>query len=419
MPPKRRKQSQQQRRTAAVLSQVLGDGDLLVLILTKLDSVAQLSQADAVCQQWHEAGRSNPVWKHFLAAAFPSSEALTGVTSYRALYARMKGIDPTQKPRACPITDYQFYINFRQQVEGGWKPLASLCISDPAQLDTEDTVLYYGDDVEGEGEEDDGGEEGDFDDEPAGEEDDEVEEDDGEDGEEGEGEGEGEDEGEGEGEGDDSDEDASDADSDGDSGDSDEEQEAAEALADTVRDAPPFHVRAWLDIPSLEWLWEPLAEMIGADAAEAMQLRMSGDGEADARVLQQAVTTLTECVCEHDAGFLSMLDVSAFRVRDQRVAKLVAVGPLDDLVGLNEMSFEGIEPAVSGRHRRTADEHDSQDLDQISFHATLRPSYDPKAKRLRWIFGLRLVCCMHAIGNVDMTLPEGEFLHALERVPWV
>ena len=76
-----------------------------------------------------------------------------------------------------------------------------------------------------------------------------------------------------------------------------------------------------------------------------MQLRMSGDGQADARVLQQAVTTLTECVSEHDAGFLSMLDVSAFRVRDQRVAKLVAVGPLDDLVGLNELSFEGIEPA--------------------------------------------------------------------------
>ena len=139
MAPKRRKQSQQ-RRTAAVISQVLGDGDLLVLILTKLDSIAQLAQADAVCQQWHEAGRSNPVWKHFLAAAFPSSEALTGVTSYRALYARMKGIDPTQKPRS-QITDYQFYINFREQVEGGWKPLASLCISDPAQLDT-DCLLY-------------------------------------------------------------------------------------------------------------------------------------------------------------------------------------------------------------------------------------------------------------------------------------
>jgi len=38
---------------------------------------------------------------------------------------------------------------------------------------------------------------------------------------------------------------------------------------------------------------------------------------------------------------------------------------------------------------------------------------------VRWIFGLRLVCCMHAIGNVDMTLPKDEFLHALERVPWL
>mmetsp|Transcript_23474 Transcript_23474/g.75154 ORF Transcript_23474/g.75154 Transcript_23474/m.75154 type:complete len:114 (-) Transcript_23474:311-652(-) len=113
------------------------------------------------------------------------------------------------------------------------------------------------------------------------------------------------------------------------------------------------------------------------------------------------------------------MEVSAFRVRDQRVAKLVSAAMLDDYVGLNELSFEGVAPPASGRHRRRADEHDTQAYDQLNFYASLRPAYDPSERRVRWIFGLRLVCCMHAIGNVDMTLPKDEFLHALERVPWV
>jgi len=101
------------------------------------------------------------------------------------------------------------------------------------------------------------------------------------------------------------------------------------------------------------------------------------------------------------------------------VVKLIYGPLLDDYVGLNELSFDGIEPPASGRHRRRADEHDAQDMDAISFYASLRPSYDPAQKRVRWIFGLRLMCTMHAIGDVEMTLPRDEFLHALERVAWV
>lgn len=134
-------------------------------------------------------------------------------------------------------------------------------------------------------------------------------------------------------------------------------------------------------------------------------------------MLQQAVTIVTECVKDH--GFPGFMEVSAFRVRDQRVVKLVSDELLDDYIGLNELNFAGIAPPVSGRHRRRADEHDAQDLDQINFYASLRPAYDPKQERVRWIFGLRLDCSMHAIGDVDMTLPVDEFLHALERVPWV
>mmetsp|Transcript_10923 Transcript_10923/g.28741 ORF Transcript_10923/g.28741 Transcript_10923/m.28741 type:complete len:151 (-) Transcript_10923:238-690(-) len=150
-----------------------------------------------------------------------------------------------------------------------------------------------------------------------------------------------------------------------------------------------------------------------------MQLRLTGDGPSDAKVLQQAVTLLTECVKDSDVHVSLQLEVSAFRVRDQRVVRLVSGYLLEDYIGLNELTFEGIEPPLSGRHRRRADEHDTQDLDRIHFCASLRPSYDPEQKRVRWIFGLRLVCSMHAIGDVEMTLPSDEFLLALERVPWV
>ena len=110
---------------------------------------------------------------------------------------------------------------------------------------------------------------------------------------------------------------------------------------------------------------------------------------------------------------------NAPRVRDQRVVRLVS-DCLCDYVGLHEMSFEGIEPPATGRHRRRADvEYDAQEMDSINFCASLRPSYDPEKKRVRWIFGLRLACAMHAIGDVEMTLPHDEFLYALERVAWV
>ena len=49
---------------------------------------------------------------------------------------------------------------------------------------------------------------------------------------------------------------------------------------------------------------------------------------------------LTECArSEHHGAlaFMGMLDVRAFRVRDQRVVKLVSVGIMDDMVGLNEI----------------------------------------------------------------------------------
>ena len=131
------------------------------------------------------------------------------------------------------------------------------------------------------------------------------------------------------------------------------------------------------------------------------------------------MTLLTECFKDSDVGTTITLEVSAFRVRDQRVVKLVSGPVLEDYVGINELSFEGIEPPSTGRHRRRADEQDTQDLDTINFYGSLRPSYDPEQRRVRWIFGLRLMCRMHAIGDVEMTLPNHEFLHALERVAWV
>ena len=78
------------------------------------------------------------------------------------------------------------------------------------------------------------------------------------------------------------------------------------------------------------------------------------------------------------------------------------------------------EPPASVRHRRRADvDYDAQEMDSLNFCASLRPAYDPEQKRVRWIFGLRLACAMHAIGDVEMTLPHDEFLYALERVAWV
>ena len=151
-----------------------------------------------------------------------------------------------------------------------------------------------------------------------------------------------------------------------------------------------------------------------------MQLRLGGGGQSDAGVLQQAVTLLTECVKDSDVIGTLNLEVSAFRVKDQRVVRLVYTTLMPDYVGLNELSFDGIEPPTSGRHRRRADvEYDEQEMDSVNFRASLRPSYDPEQKRVRWIFGLRLDCEMHAIGDVEMTLPHDEFLHALERVAWV
>ena len=153
-----------------------------------------------------------------------------------------------------------------------------------------------------------------------------------------------------------------------------------------------------------------------------MQLRLGGGGQSDAGVLQQAVTLLTECVKDAESVAVTALnlEVSAFRVRDQRVVRLASAILMEDYVGLHEMSFEGIEPPASVRHRRRADvDYDAQEMDSLNFCASLRPAYDPEQKRVRWIFGLRLACAMHAIGDVEMTLPHDEFLYALERVAWV
>ena len=57
MAPKRGRRSH--RRASAVTESVLRDGDLLVLILTHMDSVSELAQAEAVCSLWHQVGHSN------------------------------------------------------------------------------------------------------------------------------------------------------------------------------------------------------------------------------------------------------------------------------------------------------------------------------------------------------------------------
>ena len=85
-----RRSSRHQRRAAAI-DDVFRDIDLLALVLTQLDSVAQLAQGDAVCQHWHEVARSNLVWKRFLATAFPGAEALAGV--YSSQYAGLESVE--------------------------------------------------------------------------------------------------------------------------------------------------------------------------------------------------------------------------------------------------------------------------------------------------------------------------------------
>ena len=265
-PPRKRnpKRGRHQRRAAVVIDQVFRDSDLLVLVLSQLSSVTQLAHADAVSRHWHEVGRSNMVWKGFLASAFPGAEAFAGVSSFRAVYARMRGIDPSaQRPRS-KLSDYQFLVNFRYtpgDTTGDDRVLASLCISEVEQPDSEDKVLYYDDLEESDGDSEGGdSEDGDLEDGDAHE-------------------GEGDDSGDdsedvGEGDSDevDSDEDDSDEDDEDDEDDQDDEdeeamQEEAEALAETVKDQPPFHLRQWIDIPTLDWLWNALAELVGAQVA--------------------------------------------------------------------------------------------------------------------------------------------------------
>ena len=57
--PMGRGKRRHQRALDAAKMDVLRDADLLVLIFSELSSVAQLAQADAVCQEWHKVGRSN------------------------------------------------------------------------------------------------------------------------------------------------------------------------------------------------------------------------------------------------------------------------------------------------------------------------------------------------------------------------
>ena len=86
---------------------VLSNPDLLVLIFSRLRTTAELGRAAQCCRLWRTSSASNDVWRPVVFAAFPATRGLIGVQSYKALHARMSGINPT---RVVGFDDYQFMV---------------------------------------------------------------------------------------------------------------------------------------------------------------------------------------------------------------------------------------------------------------------------------------------------------------------
>ena len=175
----------------------------------------------------------------------------------------------------------------------------------------------------------------------------------------------------------------------------------------------------FLDMPDSEWFWEALSRETIEGTAEGYQLRLNGDTANDIMVYNEAIETFTQCIRKSDVQNKINARVEAFRVHDQRMARI-----------LNASLFYDVQYMDGTLRFQMGGKYDS---DQPHFVSWVAPKFDRRTSRMRWEFCIYLERTTYPNlpddeedyedfdfeeDEVKTIMPQSAFLSALESARW-